>query len=63
MIEEIDNREDYGEERIIVLGGVGLLVLTVIYTKRGETIRIISARKANIDDEQIFYREIYGRGT
>ena len=63
LVEELDEREDYGEERVVALGMVGLLVLSVVYTKRGETIRIISARRADIDDEQIYFREIYGRRT
>jgi uncharacterized DUF497 family protein len=44
-VERIDAREDYGEERINLLGLCnGTLVQT--YTERGERIRIISARRA-----------------
>ena len=39
-IEWIDDREDYGEERMIALGLSGLIVLRITYTLRGDTIRI-----------------------
>ena len=45
-VEWIDLREDYGEERIILLGMVDNQVLNVVYTEREERIRIISARWA-----------------
>lgn len=43
----LDRRWDYGENRYRLLGAVEGRVFVVIYTKRGSTIRIISARKAN----------------
>ena len=46
-IETIDARTDYGEVRIEAIGQVGPDVLTVIYTRRGSMLRIISARRAN----------------
>ena len=44
-----DTRQDYGEERLIILGQVEGRVLVVVTTERSspKTIRIISARKAN----------------
>jgi uncharacterized protein len=42
-----DQRRDYGEVRMKAVGQVGLDVLVVIYTVRGDAIRIISARRAN----------------
>jgi uncharacterized DUF497 family protein len=46
----IDDREDYGEERMMRVSMVGSKMLTVCYTERydgnDEIIRIISARKA-----------------
>ncbi|HEY6026565.1 MAG TPA: BrnT family toxin, partial [Pseudolabrys sp.] len=41
-----DDREDYGEDRYVVLGMVDGRVLYVAYTMRGDAIRIISARGA-----------------
>ena len=45
--EQEDTRFPYGETRFAVIGMVGEQVLVVIYTLRGERIRLISARKAN----------------
>ncbi|MCI0599853.1 MAG: BrnT family toxin [Beijerinckiaceae bacterium] len=45
-VEWIDERENYGEERINLLGMCDGVILHVTYTERGERIRIISARRA-----------------
>jgi uncharacterized DUF497 family protein len=45
-IDELDDRQIYGELRFSLVGMVGNRLLKVIYTERGERIRIISARKA-----------------
>jgi len=45
VIESIDNREDYGEERIQALGKTGGVFYLVAYTWRGETRHIITAWK------------------
>ncbi len=43
-----DNRLDYGEVREISIGRISPdLRIVIVYTKRDEIIRIISARKAN----------------
>lgn len=56
-IETYDGREDYGEDRWATIGLVWSAVLYVVYTVRNEeTIRLISARKANAS-EQRQYRE------
>ena len=49
-IETFDGREPYGEDRWKTVGLSGLALLAVVYTVRGkesETIRLISARKAD----------------
>lgn len=56
-IEAYDGREDYGEDRWATIGLAYSAVLYVVYTVRQEdTIRLISARKANAD-ERNQYRE------
>ena len=56
-IEAHDGREDYGEDRWATIGLAHSAVLYVVYTVRHEeTIRIISARKANADERKK-YRE------
>jgi uncharacterized DUF497 family protein len=49
-----DERFDYGETRFIVIGILKSQVVVVVYTERGDNIRIISARKAT-KNEQIYY--------
>ena len=49
-IEYIDDRKEYGEVRYRTIGIAKRLILFVVYTKRGEKTRIISARRANRDE-------------
>ena len=47
LLTAADCREDFGEDRWIALGWMKLTVAVVVYVERsGDTIRIISARKA-----------------
>ncbi|MBW2709185.1 MAG: BrnT family toxin [Deltaproteobacteria bacterium] len=46
-IETIDDRSDYGEERWVAMGLIGVRLHVMIYTLRENNIRIISLRKAN----------------
>ena len=57
VVEQIDDREDYGEERINLLGMCDGAILHVTYTQRGERIRIISARRAERHEQDHYYRE------
>ena len=45
-IEQIDDREDYGEERINLIGMCEGVILHVTYTERADLTWIISARRA-----------------
>jgi uncharacterized DUF497 family protein len=56
-----DERLDYGEARFIAFGHVDGRLMAVAYTKRIETIRMISARKANSREEKRFRKEIEDR--
>jgi uncharacterized DUF497 family protein len=56
-VDWVDEREDYDEERVILLGMTDGSVLTVVYTDRDTRIRIISARRASKYEQQIYYRE------
>jgi uncharacterized protein len=53
----IDEREDYGEERSVLLGMTGGQLLYVAYTERGDNIRIISARRATRHEQDIYFRQ------
>lgn len=46
FISRIDRRTDYGEVRFAALGYVGEIAYVVVYTQRGDKIRLISARRA-----------------
>jgi len=59
MVLRVDDREDYGEIRLIALGRVDLEVYRVIYSEPGEhRVRIISAQKASRDEREIYYSQI-----
>lgn len=55
-IEYIDNKKDYNELRYQTIGIVQEMVLFVVYTHRKGYCRIISARKANKDERETYYR-------
>lgn len=45
-IEFEDRRQDYGEERFVVIGMAQGRLLTVAFAARGDAVRLISARAA-----------------
>ena len=55
-LEEYDAEHSILEDRFITIGMVGdvLTVICVIYTPRDDTIRIISARKANQEERSLY---------
>ncbi len=53
---EREDKRDYGEIRIQVIGMVNEIVLFVVYTKRGNRYRIISARRANKNERRQYYQ-------
>jgi len=53
---EHDTSEEYGEDRFLATGMVEGLLITVVYTERGERIRIISARRANNNEQRKYYQ-------
>lgn len=52
----VDDRQDYGEERRIALGLIGSRVYVLIFAWRGETVRVISLRKANAREVKSYER-------
>ena len=57
-IEDFDELHSDFEERIRIIGRVDE-ILTVIYTERGDRSRIISARPALKDEEELYYEQFY----
>jgi uncharacterized DUF497 family protein len=57
-IERVDDREDYGEVRFVIIGmAEGKVVPFVAYTEREERIRIISARRALQNEQDDYFRQ------
>lgn len=57
-ISRADTRRDYGETRFVALGrDSNGVVLNVVYTLRGENIRIISAWKASKHERKTYEKE------
>jgi uncharacterized DUF497 family protein len=54
--EFVDDRRDYGEERITTVGLLNERMVVVVWTERGNDRHIISMRKANTRE-----RERYGK--
>ena len=57
-VERLDDREDYGEERFILIGmAEGNVVLFVAYTEREGRMRIISARRATQNEQDDYFEQ------
>jgi len=56
-VERLDDREDYGEERFILIGTAEEAVITVVYTERNGRFRIISARRATRHEQDDYFIE------
>jgi uncharacterized DUF497 family protein len=57
MVEVLDNREDYGEDRYLLIGMAEGQLLSIIYTDRNDRCRIISARRANRDEQDHYFTQ------
>jgi hypothetical protein len=55
-IEFLDDRQDYGEERFVIIGMVGGQLPYVAYAERNEVIRIISARRATKHEQEAYFQ-------
>lgn len=56
-IEIIDDRMDYGEERINLIAIYNGVILHVTYTEGSDRIRLISARRATKYERNEYYRQ------
>lgn len=57
MLRKEDKRKDYGEKRWIALVEVYKICIVIVYSIRKDTIRIISARKANKKERKIYHEK------
>jgi uncharacterized protein len=53
-----DDRYDYGERRFVTFGLLQGRVVAVVYTDRGDTMRLISVRKATKYERGTYYAQI-----
>jgi uncharacterized protein len=56
-IDFVDDRVDYGELRLILVGMVENRLLVVAHTLRGDKVRIISAREAEPHERRKYHEE------
>jgi uncharacterized protein len=54
-LDNFDDSMDYDEERSVLIGMAGSRLLVVIYTMRGERIRIISAREPENHEQESYF--------
>ena len=54
MLVKTDTRKDYGEKRLVGLGLLFEVVVVIVFTKRGDVIRVISIRRANKNERKIY---------
>jgi uncharacterized protein len=50
-----DTRRNYGEDRVIALGFIARRLHVLVFTMRGQTLRVISLRKANSKERNAYY--------
>ncbi|MFM1842365.1 MAG: hypothetical protein RLZZ490_1101 [Cyanobacteriota bacterium] len=53
-----DNRQNYGEQRWVTLGLLGLQVVVIVHTETDDEIRIISMREASNNEQSLFFRNL-----
>ena len=61
MLTRFDNREDYGETRWISLGDLTGKIVILVYTETENNVRLISARRATKNEENIYCKKVYNR--
>jgi hypothetical protein len=54
----VDDRFDYGEERLITLGLLAGRVVVIAHAPRDDITRIISMRKANRREQKIYQKRL-----
>ena len=53
-----DDREDYGEQRWVTLGLLGMKVIVTVHTETEDEIRVISMREATNDEQLLFFTNL-----
>ena len=53
-----DDRTDYSEQRMIGIGLLDYQVVLIVHVETNDTIRIISMRKAESDETDLYYENV-----
>lgn len=53
-----DDRFEYDEQRLVTLGFLGGIVVSIVHTESASRIRIISLRKATRNEEAILFKAL-----
>ena len=53
-----DDRTDYGEQRMIGIGSLDYLIVIIVHVETDDTVRIISMRKADNDETNLYYENV-----
>jgi hypothetical protein len=51
-----DKRAEYGEQRMIGIGLLDVLVVLIVHVESENEVRIVSMRKADSDETDLYYR-------
>jgi uncharacterized protein len=62
VLEIRSSQDHHSEPRHLAYGLIGERVITVVFTRRGDDVRLISARRARQHERQA-YQDAFGRGT
>lgn len=54
----IDDRDGYGEERLVAFGFIGSRVCCLVYSERRDSIRVISLRRATKKEAELYVEAI-----
>jgi uncharacterized DUF497 family protein len=57
MVEILDDRENYGEERFLLIGMADGELLSIIYSERQGRFRLITARRATKDEQDHYFTQ------
>lgn len=59
-LDRVDDREDYGEERIVSIGLLDSRLVVVVWTERPGERRVISMRRATPREQKSYWKEYGG---
>jgi uncharacterized DUF497 family protein len=60
FLERLDDRFDYGEERMIAYGQVGFRTLVLVFVWRHNRRRVLSSRRATRAEAAAYFKQLYG---